>query len=420
MRERRPEIISLYESSIFGAIPANTPKVTWQVTETDPAARDGKAVKKRIVGKIGTAADAPTINVTSVHAGTRGQAGANHPAREFRQQFDASASDGRSCRAAPPPDRSPRGGGDPRTWLGLRDGRIPGHPAGQDRHVQSRGDRYDARSGKTAPGPDEWGAIGAWSWGVSRILDYLVTDRRSTRSTSRCSGTRGSARRRCGRLRSTSGSPPSTRAARARWEPRCRGATLARRSTTWRRTFPTGSPAIFRSGSGRWNEMPVDAHMLIALSAPRPVFITGGTQDQWADPVGEFKAEVAAGPVYRATRQEGSRRHRPAAARHARHRRRSRLALSHRRPRGDAGRLEGVPAVPGEVLQVVRPEVFQHEARRSVCRRRPLAVHSCRKATTGSTRAARLAGIQHARLATTIRRRGTDAEDDPRRWNRSS
>ena len=44
--------------------------------------------------------------------------------------------------------------------------------------------------------------------------------------------------------------------------------------------------------------MPVDAHA-DALSAPRPVFVTGGTTDQWADPVGEFLSLVAAGPVYR-------------------------------------------------------------------------------------------------------------------------
>ena len=82
------------------------------------------------------------------------------------------------------------------------------------------------------------------------------------------------------------------------------GAALARRD--WGETvddmaqvFPYWFAGNFQKWSGRWNDMPVDAHMLIALSAPRPVFVTGGTGDQWADPVGMFKAEVAAGPVYR-------------------------------------------------------------------------------------------------------------------------
>ena len=82
------------------------------------------------------------------------------------------------------------------------------------------------------------------------------------------------------------------------------GAALARRD--WGETvddmaqnFPWQFAGNFQKWAGRWNEMPVDAHMLIALSAPRPVFITGGTADQWADPVGMFLAAVAAGPVYR-------------------------------------------------------------------------------------------------------------------------
>jgi hypothetical protein len=55
----------------------------------------------------------------------------------------------------------------------------------------------------------------------------------------------------------------------------------------------------FRKYGGHWNDLPVDAHELIALVAPRPVFVTGGTQDRLADPHGQFLAAEAAGPVYR-------------------------------------------------------------------------------------------------------------------------
>src|SRR6185312_9475160 len=116
------------------------------------------------------------------------------------------------------------------------------------------------------------------------------------------------------------------------------GSALARRD--WGETvddmaqnFPWQFAKNFQKWPGRWNEMPVDAHMLIALSAPRPVFVSGGTTDQWADPVGEFLAQAAAG-------------------RYAAHAGRSRLALPHRRPHGDAGGLAGVSAVRREILQM--------------------------------------------------------------------
>ena len=55
----------------------------------------------------------------------------------------------------------------------------------------------------------------------------------------------------------------------------------------------------FTKYAGRWNDLPVDAHMLLALVAPRPVFVAGGTTDKWSDPKGQFLAAVGAGPVFR-------------------------------------------------------------------------------------------------------------------------
>jgi hypothetical protein len=55
----------------------------------------------------------------------------------------------------------------------------------------------------------------------------------------------------------------------------------------------------FQKYSAHWDDMPVDAHCLIALSAPRPVLVTGGNGDPWSDSRGEFLGMAAAGPVYR-------------------------------------------------------------------------------------------------------------------------
>jgi hypothetical protein len=149
------------------------------------------------------------------------------------------------------------------------------------------------------PAADEWGTIGAWAWGVSRIIDYFDTDhsvdpkRIALHGHSRLGKTALWASALDDRIAAVYASCSGEM-----------GAALSRRD--WGETvddmaqnFPYWFAGAFQKWSGRWNEMPVDAHMLIALSAPRPVFITGGTADQWADPVGEFLAEVAAGPVYR-------------------------------------------------------------------------------------------------------------------------
>jgi hypothetical protein len=155
------------------------------------------------------------------------------------------------------------------------------------------------KEGQTQPAPDEWGTISAWSWGLSRCIDFLETDKAVNSKQIAITGAS-----RLGKTVLWASANDERIAAVFSAVSGEMGAALIRRD--WGETlddmaerFSWQFAGNLQKWVGRWNELPVDQHMLIALSAPRPVYVNGGLTDQWSDPKGEFLSMVAAGPVYR-------------------------------------------------------------------------------------------------------------------------
>jgi hypothetical protein len=145
-------------------------------------------------------------------------------------------------------------------------------------------------------GDDAWGAIGAWAYGLSRAMDYLETERGVDAKRIAIMG-----HSRLGKTALWEGAIEPRTAMVIASCPGEGGASLARRN--YGETLRDTTRYWFAANLARYaddpNKLPVDMHELIALSAPRPVYITGAEDDRWADPKGEFLAEVAAGPVFR-------------------------------------------------------------------------------------------------------------------------
>jgi hypothetical protein len=316
---RRPEIVRLFEETQFGRAPGRPANLRFDVFENGAPAFDGKATRKQITiyftgKKDGPQADlllylpasatkpSPVLlNIAfSANSSTVKDPGVKAGEVWGRDKKRVPASQGPSFGSINVERLIDAGFGFATIYYGDID---PDFLGGVPLGIRAQ---Y-LKPGKTEPAPDEWGAIAAWAWGLSRAMDYLETDKGVDAHRVALNGVS-----RLGKTVLWAGARDTRFAAVIASCSGEGGAAISRRDygeTVAHLTAPSRYPYQFCANYGKYgahvDQMPVDANLLVALMAPRPLLLQTGDQDFWSDPKGEFLAAAAAGHVYKLLGKEG-------------------------------------------------------------------------------------------------------------------
>jgi hypothetical protein len=361
-RKRRAEIVELFDREVYGRRPKNIPKVTWTVASTT----DGKAgnvpvVTKQLVGRVDNSGY-PALNVTilATLSTPKNATGPVPVILMFGSGGTLPEGIPSTTPCVVPGSAPPRGAAAPPAAAGAARGALPAPPPGNagpsaQEQIAMRGWGYasvatasiqaDNGQGLTCGiiglvnkgqprSLEDWGVLSAWGWGMSKVLDYLETDKAVDAKKVAVQGHSRDGKAALVAMaydeRFATGFISSSGQSGAKLHRRKYGEAIENIAATNEYHWMAGN---YLKYAGRWDTLPVDSHELIALVAPRPVFLSTGNgpdlnpdgsvkmmptgdprfqasrgpieqqaaniNDAWVDPKGTFLAGVGAGPVYR-------------------------------------------------------------------------------------------------------------------------
>jgi hypothetical protein len=361
-RRRRAEIMELFDREIYGRRPKAIPKVAWTVAGvTESTTANMPVITKQLIGRVDNSGY-PALNVTVLATLTtpKNASGPVPVVLMFGNGGRAPEGVPTTTPCVVPGGPAPRGAAPPPTAAGAAGrGAAPAVPANTPPSAQEqilmRGWGYatvttasiqsDNGQGLTCGiiglvnkgqprSLDDWGVLSAWAWGMSKVLDYFETDKAVDAKKVAVQGHSRDGKAALVALaydeRFLTGFISSSGQSGAKLHRRKYGEAIENIAATNEYHWMAGN---YLKYAGRWDTLPVDSHELIAMVAPRPVFLSTGNgpdlnpdgtikmmpagdprfqasrgpieqqaaniNDAWVDPKGTFLAGVGAGSVYR-------------------------------------------------------------------------------------------------------------------------